>query len=287
MCESLIDQFDPLRISPSPRSTTQSYGDITRPRPVSKARASLDPTSTKKPTNPFLLPVNSAIRPCRSDSNLSVLGLTIPGQNSPLMQPTLSQRVLNDKRLGFISLSPSGSPSTSPKASPKVSPKASPYKVISRPQVVKNLRQDSTTSPMGNPFLEGTDQTQQGELLHAPDEARFWLEENEQDIELQKVDNDNGSGQGAGMGNRTASLDVLNERKDEVLLDYSYRRKRNGNKLLHSLSYSHFSQSLEYGNEEAPSIIPPPRSNKTGTVGISKAISRSPKLFRKKVSLLF
>lgn len=89
MCESLIDEFDPLCAS---TLSSEGYGDITYPHPVSMARSSLDASSTKPPSNSYLMPI-SIIRPCHSDSNLSVLS-TETSQN---IQPAFSQDVFIEK----------------------------------------------------------------------------------------------------------------------------------------------------------------------------------------------
>ena len=89
---------------------------------------------------------------------------------------------------------------------------------------------------------------------------------------------------GAGMGTRTASLDVLNERGGErdgeggggEVLDYNYRRMRHP-----VFSSSQLTQSCDHFSDVPPIMLQ--NRSKTSSVQVSKAVSRSPKLFRKKV----
>ncbi len=147
------------------------------------------------------------------------------------------------------------------------------------PTIPKPHPQPQGPGPNRNPFLEEPDNTHNESV----DKTRFWLQ-GDADVELKRVDPMVRVG-GAGMGNRTASLDVLNERGGErdrggeggEVLDYNYRRMRHPV----SSSSSHLTQSFEHFSD-APPIIQQNRS-KTTTVQVSKAVSKSPKLFRKKV----
>ena len=266
MCETLINEFDPLRnprVSSQPPSRGPSV-DIKRPRPISnRPRPSLDPQSLVHSKNPFLKP--ETIRASHSDTNISTLGLEVPPANAHI-HSTTSHLTLTNKRMGFVETSPDHN----------IAPP-----IGSSPSLGGPPRPHGLSNPMSNPFLEEADHTHK-----VPVVDKFWLEEGDSDIETTRVDQEQEkkAGGGAGMGTRTASLDVLNERdtttpsspSSRETLDYTFRRMRTT-----TSSSPHFTQSCEYV-AEAPPILKPTRS-KTSTVQVSKAISKSPKLFRKKV----
>ena len=243
-------EFDPLHSgSPSP---SRGSDNITRPRPISnQTHLVVDPASLKQSKNPFLKP--EQIRGSHSESNLSVLENTSSSSPSSI-HSTKSQVALASKRMGMIETSLNN---------------------IRVPQQGDSI--ESSGGSIENPFLEEPDHTQVTQQ-QAIDKTRFWLDQGDSDIEMRKVDHER-DGHVRGMGKKTASLDMLNERDpmSEVVLDYNFRRKRT----ITSSNPSFMTQSFEVPTE-APPIIKPSRS-KTSTVQISKAISKSPKMFRKKV----
>ena len=244
MCESLIKEFDPLRThQSSAHSSAHLPTNTVRARP----RGSLAP-----PDHTLLKADDIPIRASRSDSNISKLGVSIPKTTHS------SQITLTNRRKGMID--PDITMATTP---PTVSKPHGP-------------------EPNRNPFLEEPDHTHN----ESANEPRFWLQQGDGDMGLKKVVPIRGVG-GAGMGTRTASLDVLNERggerdgegggeRDGEVLDYKNRRMRHP-----VFSSSQLTQSCDHFSD-APPIMLQNRS-KTSSVQVSKAVSRSPKLFRKKV----
>ncbi len=249
-------EFDPLH-SPSQSPSKGSDNIVMRRRPISsQPHLIISPASLKQNSkNPFLKP--ESIRGSHSESNLSVLGLPHP---SPLTKhSTKSQTTLANKRIGLIETS------------------SNDFKV---PLQVQGDSFESSGGSIENPFLEEPDHTQQQVLQN----TRFWLDQGDSDIEMQKVnEEEREGGVTAGMGNRTSSLDVLSEREPPPLsprkvLDYNFRRMRS---ITSSNNPSFMTQSFEIMSETPP--IAKPTRSKTSTVQPSKAMSKSPKMFRKKV----
>ena len=281
VCESLLHEFDPLHTTEdsSRPSSTELYNvhlsHPSKPAASPSPPHSLNPSVSGKSTNPFLK--IDPIRSSRSETNISTLGLEQKHRAvSPMktIQATKSQNALADKKTAILV---TRSPDDSRGASPRVSPRTSPYQLLPRPQGCVF----ESSGSMDNPFQEEYDSEEMSEG------TRFWLNQDELDIEMKQVEPGEGGDKGrTGMGKRTASLDVLNERDTstassvtkEVVLDYSFRRMRS----IHSSPSNTFmTQSVEVVSDLPPRLQQ--TRSKTSSVQSSKAASRSPKLFRKKV----
>ena len=287
VCESLISEFDPLSRKPSQISTSLQI-NIEHPSPQSSPHLPL-PHSLNPflPTdNPFESENFSSLRPTQSETNIS--GLTTQDRNiSPTefhqIHTTKSQDVFNNKQTNrqciVISPAPKDSPQISPRLSPSTSLRLSPHGSIpsERPQG-SHL---GSSESLDNPFQSDSDQE------HGKDypvsKSVFWVDQSDSEVEMMKVNWGDGKGKEKRRGNRfehrSGSLEVLDTKNalDGTKLDYSFRRMRStttGPSLSQSADYSVSSPNI-------PSIIKESRNQ--STVQTSRVVSKSPKLFRKKV----
>ena len=292
VCESLISEFDPLSRKPSQINTSLQI-NIEHPSPQSSPHLPLPhslnpflPTGHGSSNNPFESENFSSLRPTQSETNIS--GLTTQDRNiSPTefhqINMTKSQDVFNNKQTNrqciVISPAPKDSPQISPRLSPSTSLRLSPHGSIpsERPQG-SHL---GSSESLDNPFQSDSDQE------HGKDypvsKSVFWVDQSDSEVEMMKVNWGDGKGKEKRRGNRfehrSGSLEVLDTKNalDGTKLDYSFRRMRStttGPSLSQSADYSVSSPNI-------PSIIKESRNQ--STVQTSRVVSKSPKLFRKKV----
>lgn len=266
VCESLINEFDPLR---------QGSGNAT---PLSVNVVGPSPQSSPRPplpkVNPFTYPaaVINSVRPSSSETNISRLRLE--QELSPPLPAAHSQNNLTSHTNRTYQVS-DGCVRPAPRKSP------SPKFPRERPQ--GKILDASESFEMDNPFTDYTTP------LEEKSRSKFWLESDEREVEMTKVteEEEEGEEEGEGEGRRDSStmqrpfsLEGIDSLEN---LDYKNRRMRS------QTSTSSREAILTQSATVVPSSVPSAPAEihgktKSTSVLPSQARSKSPRLFRKKVT---
>lgn len=303
MCESLVDEFDPLRSSHSPPPLVNAR-ETTPPNHSSSRRLPPPPPSSINPllsTNPF----ENSVRPCRSETNISQLqsehSVTTPTLATQLMTTTSSSHRHNNikhrsqENLLKINEKEKIIENNKP-LTKKQGSASSPRLRFPRERPQGRHLEASPSVEIDNPFSQETRRSSFGVV-----NSKFWVDNSDSELELIKVkEEEDGSGRERRESDSSlkkhASMDDLDtipnltqmekgggERGTN--LDYNFRRMRSITSLSSSALQTTLVQSADHTHIPTPASVPNELHQKgQRTVQGSHAHSRSPRLFRKKVS---